>query len=142
MTFFNFFIKAARTRASQKQKRRSGVFIAGDRRKKLKHSAFSMGTCLMYHAACKVEFQPFNRLYSQLTFFNFFIIKWVTSRRRLSFLCPLLVLYRYSVLVPSRGTCDIYLVVYTCTCQQNNTSCICSCAQLVVRARTVVVRTV
>ena len=28
---------------------------------------------LMYHAACKVEFQPFNRLYSQLTFFNFLI---------------------------------------------------------------------
>ena len=24
----------------------------------------------MYHAACKVEFQPFKRLYSQLTFFN------------------------------------------------------------------------
>ena len=28
----------------------------------------------MYHAACKVEFQPFNRLYSQLTSFNFFTI--------------------------------------------------------------------
>ena len=27
----------------------------------------------MYHAACKVEFQPFKRLYSQLTFFNFLI---------------------------------------------------------------------
>ena len=27
----------------------------------------------MYHAACKVEFQPFNRWYSQLTFFNFFV---------------------------------------------------------------------
>ena len=26
---------------------------------------------LMYHAACKVEFQPFKLLYSQLTFFNF-----------------------------------------------------------------------
>ena len=25
----------------------------------------------MYHAACKVEFRPFKRLYSQLTFFNF-----------------------------------------------------------------------
>ena len=25
----------------------------------------------MYHAACKVEFQPFKRSYSQLTFFNF-----------------------------------------------------------------------
>ena len=24
----------------------------------------------MYHAACKVEFQPFKRSYSQLTFFN------------------------------------------------------------------------
>ena len=29
-------------------------------------------TCLMYHAACKVEFQPFNQSYSKLTFFNFF----------------------------------------------------------------------
>ena len=28
-------------------------------------------TCLMYHAACKVEFRPFKRSYSQLTFFNF-----------------------------------------------------------------------
>ena len=27
----------------------------------------------MYHAACKVEFQPFKRSYSQLTFFNFFL---------------------------------------------------------------------
>ena len=26
----------------------------------------------MYRAACKVEFQPFKRLYSQLTFFNFY----------------------------------------------------------------------
>ena len=26
----------------------------------------------MYHAACKVEFQPFNRSYLQLTFFNFY----------------------------------------------------------------------
>ena len=29
----------------------------------------------MYHAACKVEFQPFKRLYSQLTFFNFLLKK-------------------------------------------------------------------
>ena len=28
---------------------------------------------MMYHAACKVEFQPFKRLYSQLTFFNFLL---------------------------------------------------------------------
>ena len=27
----------------------------------------------MHHAACKVEFQLFNRSYSQLTFFNFFV---------------------------------------------------------------------
>ena len=32
-------------------------------------------TCLMYHAACKVEFQPFKRSYSQLTFFNFLLHK-------------------------------------------------------------------
>ena len=31
--------------------------------------------CLMYHAACKVEFQPFKRSYSQLTFFNFLLKK-------------------------------------------------------------------
>ena len=36
-------------------------------------------TCLMYHAASKVEFQPFTRPYSQLTFFTFFLIKsWKT----------------------------------------------------------------
>ena len=28
-------------------------------------------TCLLYRAACKVEFQPLKRPYSQLTFFNF-----------------------------------------------------------------------
>ena len=28
-------------------------------------------SCLMYHTACKVEFPPFKRPYSQLTFFNF-----------------------------------------------------------------------
>ena len=35
------------------------------------HKSHIMRTCLMYHAAYKVEFQPFKRLYSQLTFFNF-----------------------------------------------------------------------
>ena len=34
----------------------------------------------MYHAACKVEFQPFNQSYSQLTFFDFFL-------KKKSFLC-------------------------------------------------------
>ena len=29
-------------------------------------------TCLTYHAACKVEFQPFNQSYSQLTFSIFY----------------------------------------------------------------------
>ena len=36
----------------------------------------------MYHAACKVEFQPFKRLYSQLTFFNFLprsLQSWVST---------------------------------------------------------------
>ena len=28
----------------------------------------------MFHVACKVEFQSFNRSYSQLTFFNFYNI--------------------------------------------------------------------
>ena len=42
-------------------------------------------TCLMYHAAYKVEFQPFNRSYSLLTFFNF--------------------LYNYKV--PLRDVCEV-----------------------------------
>ena len=33
----------------------------------------------MYHAACKVEFQPFKRSYSQLTFSTFFIKSWKTQ---------------------------------------------------------------
>ena len=33
-------------------------------------------TDLKYHAAFKVEFQPFNRSYSQLTFFNFLRMKY------------------------------------------------------------------
>ena len=37
----------------------------------LVHKNHVIRTCLMYHAACKVEFQPFKRSYSQLTFFNF-----------------------------------------------------------------------
>ena len=37
----------------------------------LVHKNHILRTRLMYHAACKVEFQPFKRLYSQLTFFNF-----------------------------------------------------------------------
>ena len=40
---------------------------------RLVHKNHIIRTCLMYHAACKVEFQPFTRSYSQLTFFNFFI---------------------------------------------------------------------
>ena len=39
------------------------------------HKKHIIRTCLMYHAACKVEFQPFKRLYSQLTFFNFLKIR-------------------------------------------------------------------
>ena len=34
----------------------------------LVHKSHIVRTCLRYHAACKVEFQPFNRSYSQLTF--------------------------------------------------------------------------
>ena len=41
----------------------------------LVHKNHIVRTCLMYHAACKVEFQPFKRLYSQLTFFNFLKIR-------------------------------------------------------------------
>ena len=39
---------------------------------RLVHKNHIIRTCLMYHAACKVEFQPFKRSYSQLTFFNFY----------------------------------------------------------------------
>ena len=38
---------------------------------RLVHKNHIIRTYLMYHAACKVEFQPFTRSYSQLTFFNF-----------------------------------------------------------------------
>ena len=37
----------------------------------LRPNYISQRAYLMYHAACKAEFQPFNRSYSQLTFFNF-----------------------------------------------------------------------
>ena len=41
------------------------------------HKKHIIRTCLIYHAAFKVEFQPFKRSYSQLTFFNskFFKLK-------------------------------------------------------------------
>ena len=39
---------------------------------RLVHKNHIIRTRLMYHAACKVEFQPFKRSYSQLTFFNFY----------------------------------------------------------------------
>ena len=39
----------------------------------LVHKKHIIRTRLMYHAACKDEFQPFKRLYSQLTFFNIFL---------------------------------------------------------------------
>ena len=35
----------------------------------LVHENHIMRTRLMYHVACKFEFQPFKRLYSQLTYF-------------------------------------------------------------------------
>ena len=41
----------------------------------LVHKNHIIRTCLMCHAACKVEFQPFKRSYSQLTFFNFLLKK-------------------------------------------------------------------
>ena len=39
----------------------------------LVHKNRNIRTCTMYHAACKVELQPFKRSYSQLTFFQLFI---------------------------------------------------------------------
>ena len=54
---------------------------------------------LMYHAACKVEFQPFTRSYSQLTFFNF-LYKSCRARppalfhRQSTTLCPLYFTYQ------------------------------------------------
>ena len=39
----------------------------------------------MYHAACKVELQPFKRSYSQLTFFNFLLnTPWPIRARKLA----------------------------------------------------------
>ena len=38
----------------------------------LVHKNHIMRTRLMHHAACKVEFQPFKRVYSQLTFSTFY----------------------------------------------------------------------
>ena len=42
-------------------------------------------TCMMYHAACKVEFQPFKRLYSadvfQLSIIKFFQKRWISRHR-------------------------------------------------------------
>ena len=37
-------------------------------------------TCLMFHAAWKVEFQLFNRSYSQLTFFNFLFFNFLCKK--------------------------------------------------------------
>ena len=37
-------------------------------------TAVYISETLMYHAACKVEFQPFNQLYSQLTFFILLLV--------------------------------------------------------------------
>ena len=42
---------------------------------RLVHKNHIIRTCLMYHAACKVEFQPIKRSYSQLAFFNFLLKK-------------------------------------------------------------------
>ena len=47
----------------------------------------------MYHAACKVEFEPFNRLYSQLTFFIFYKV-----------LLRLLLFYRWNGSIHSPST--------------------------------------
>ena len=38
------------------------------------HKNHIIRTWMMYHAACKVEFQPFKRSYSQLTFSTFYDI--------------------------------------------------------------------
>ena len=48
-----------------------------------------MRTRLMYHAACKVEFQPFKRLYSQLTFFNFLLKKMKKNGKRQLWVRPM-----------------------------------------------------
>ena len=36
----------------------------------------------MYHAACNVEFEPFNRSYSQLTFFKFLSVHRIVMKNR------------------------------------------------------------
>ena len=50
------------------------------------NSSWNIRTCLfMYHAACKVEFQPFKRSYSQPTFFNFFFKNGKKTKKKLVF---------------------------------------------------------
>ena len=48
-------------------------------------------TCPIYHAACEVEFKPFNRLYSRLTFSNY-LLKYLLS-------CVLLNIGHYLLMV-------------------------------------------
>ena len=48
--------------------------------------------CLMCHAACKVEFQPFKRSYSQLTFSNF-LLRSIKNILRITFRCQIHTLF-------------------------------------------------
>ena len=64
----------------------------------------------MYHAACKVEFQPFKRLCSQLTFLNFLLFMKYKVDTRYTIVQQFLLLIHYSnsSLVIPPGT------AYTC----------------------------
>ena len=56
----------------------------------------------MYHAACKVEFQPFTRSYSQLTFFNFFQL-FIKTFYRIHPFIAFFIHYRHDTLTLRRG---------------------------------------
>ena len=80
----------------------------------------------MYHAACKVEFQPFNRSYSRRTFFQNFIKTACASE--CNNCCPhksSLVLERLFVSLPrGSGSVAIYCV-RNCACTSCTPSCRC-----------------
>ena len=80
LTIFNFLQNRSDDPGSIQGSHRSISFI------RIKHRTRAndnLCKCLMYHAACKVEFQPFTRSYSQLTFFNFLFKKIIKDDVRL-----------------------------------------------------------
>ena len=65
------FHHGAEHRKRKTTKESSGVSSSFREHTSSGHKNHIIRTYLMYHAACTVEFQPFKRSYSQLTFFSF-----------------------------------------------------------------------